>query len=194
MNTRFIKTTDTRIFIKPRKSIILTQTKRVEDSKTGEIHEIKYKVFNPTDEMLLADGWELYIEPVKPEPTAEELFNEAKRRKINTINMYDASQDVNIFYIQGLPIWLDKATRAGLKLRFEAELALKKESTTLWYNNKSFTLPLNSAMQMLYALEVYASECYDNTQLHLANVDKLTSIEELDKYDYTIGYPDKLTF
>ncbi len=38
---------------------------------------------------------------------------------------------------------------------------------------------------MLYAIEVYASACYDNTQLHLANVDALQTIEDISVYDYT---------
>ena len=47
---------------------------------------------------------------------------------------------------------------------------------------------------MLYALEVYASQCYDNTQRHLATVNGLQSIEEVEGYDYTTGYPTKLEF
>lgn len=71
---------------------------------------------------------------------------------------------------------------------------MKKENTTLWYNGISFTLPLNTAIQMLYALEVYASECYDNTQEHLANVDKMETLDAVLEYNYTVGYPDKLHF
>lgn len=47
---------------------------------------------------------------------------------------------------------------------------------------------------MLYALEVYASECYDNTQAHLANVDKIETLDAVLEYNYTVGYPDKLHF
>lgn len=57
-----------------------------------------------------------------------------------------------------------------------------------------FPLELNNAIQMLYALEIYASQCYDNTQWHLANINTLTTIEELEAYDYTSGYPEKLRF
>lgn len=191
MNTRFIKTTDNRIEIKLRKHIVLNRIESIENPETGEIEQIEMQTFNPTDEMLFADGWELYV---LPEPTEQEILNRTKREKINEINHYDSSDEVNIFYIQGLPVWLDKATRSGLMLRFNSELALKKENTTLWYEGYSFTLPLNSAMQMLYALEVYASECYDNTQLHLANIEKIETKEELDAYDYRIGYPEKLRF
>lgn len=191
MNTRFIKTTDNRIQIKLRKHIVLNRIESIENPETGEIEQIEMQIFNPTDEMLFADGWELYVEP---EPTEEELFNESKIIKMNEVIRYDSSREINEFYIQGMPVWLDKATRSGLMLRFNSELALKKENTTLWYEGYSFTLPLNSAMQMLYALEVYASECYDNTQLHLANIEKLETSEEIKEYDYTVGYPEKLHF
>jgi hypothetical protein len=194
MNTRFIKKTDNRILIKERKNIVLHNITMMENPTTGEMHEVKGVIVNPTNEVLFADGWEIYIEPVKPEPTEEELLNEAKHNKLTEVNRYDSSRDVNEFYIQEMPVWLDKATRSGLMLRFNSELALKKENTTLWYEGYSFTLPLNTAMQMLYALEVYASECYDNTQLHLANIEKIETIEELDAYDYRTGYPDKLHF
>jgi hypothetical protein len=49
-------------------------------------------------------------------------------------------------------------------------------------------------MQMLYAIEVYASKCYDNTQYHISQVNKLDNIEDLKNYDYTTGYPEKLIF
>ena len=191
MNTLFTKTINDRSIVKARRTIILNRIVSIEDPETGEVKEVEVQTFNPTDEMLFADGWELYV---LPEPTEQEILNRTKREKINEINHYDSSDEVNIFYIQGLPVWLDKATRAGLKLRFEAELAMKEENTTLWYGNQSFTLQLNMAIQMLYAIEVYASKCYDNTQKHLANVEKLETLEEIIEYDYHTGYPEKLNF
>ena len=163
----------------------------IEDPETGEKQEVNVQTFNPTDEMLFEDGWEIYV---APEPTEEEIFNEAKRNLLMQIEHYDSSNEVNEFYIQGMPVWLDKATRAGLKLRFEAEIAMGKTETALWYGNMQFPLPLEMAMQMLYAIEVYASACYDNTQAHLANAEKLETLEEVKNYDYRTGYPEKLNF
>lgn len=192
MNTLYTKEIDGRKVIKPRRNIILNVIKSVPVSPdSDETEEVNMQTFNPTHEMLIEDGWELYV---TPEPTEEELFNDAKRQKILEINNYDSSNEINIFYIQGLPVWLDKATRAGLKLRFEAELAMGRTDTTLWYDNMQFPLSLENAMHMLYAIEVYASACYDNTQLHLSNVDKLETIDEIKNYDYRNGYPEKLNF
>lgn len=191
MNTLYTKIIDGKKIIQPRKKIILTSTKLIENPDTGESQEVTMQTFNPTDEMLFEDGWEIYT---VPELTPEEILANAKRDKKREINNYDSSSSVNEFYIQNMPVWLDKATRSGLMLRFNSELAMKKENTTLWYNGISFTLPLNSAIQMLYALEIYASECYDNTQAHLANVDKLDTLDAVLEYDYITGYPEKLNF
>lgn len=191
MNTRFIKTTDNNIQIKLRKHIVLNTVQMVEDPETGEQTEMTMQVYNPSDEMLFADGWEIYV---TPELTPEQVLYNAKTTKLQDIERYDASSEVNEFYIQGYPVWLDKSTRVGLMLRFNSELAVEKSETTLWYNNISFTLPLNSVIQMLYALEIYASQCYDNTQLHRANIEKLDTLDAVLEYDYTVGYPEKLNF
>lgn len=191
MKTLYTKVIDGNKVTKTRNNIVLKKVRTITDPKTGENKDVTMNVFNPTEEMLFEDGWEIYT---APELTPEQILTNAKRDKKHEINNYDSSSSVNEFYIQEMPVWLDKNTRSGLMLRFNSELAMKKENTTLWYNGISFTLPLNSAIQMLYALEVYASECYDNTQAHLANVDKIETLDAVLEYNYTVGYPDKLHF
>lgn len=191
MNTLFTKTINDSTVVKSRKNIVVNRQDNIMNPYTGEMELTYLQTFNPTDEILFADGWELYIPPV---PTEEQILANAKKDKENDINSYDSSFAVNEFYIQDVPVWLDKATRAGLKLRFEAEIAMGKTETTLWYNNMQFPLELSLAVQMLYAIEIYASECYDNTQLHLANVDRLETLDAVLEYDYTVGYPEKLNF
>lgn len=122
--------------------------------------------------------------------TASQLLQELNKKILE----YDSSSEVNIFYINGLPVWLDKATRTGLKLRFEAEAASGQTETTLWYNNVQFPLTIESAIKMLYAIELYASACYDNTQKHLAIANSLVTAEEIENYDYKSGYPEKINF
>lgn len=120
-----------------------------------------------------------------------------KRMLMERIAAYDSSEHVNSFTIGGVQTWLDKATRVGLKLRFEAEQRLGKTETTLWQNGMQFPLPLSgdvTALDMLDGIELYASACYDVTQMHLATAEKLTTVEEMKMYDYTTGYPEKLSF
>lgn len=37
-------------------------------------------------------------------------------------------------------------------------------------------------------------KCYDNTQKHLANIEKLETLEEIMEYDYKVGYTEKIKF
>jgi hypothetical protein len=153
------------------------------------------QIFNPTEEMILEDGWVEYISTVNiPTPTDEEILERYRSDKINEILEYDASSEVNEFFLGETSIWLDKATRAGLKLRFEAEISMGKDTTTLWYDNIQYSLGLNKATQMLLAIELDASACYDNTQAHVANVKALENIEDIKNYDHRTGYPEKLRF
>lgn len=172
---RYTKTIDGKQVIKPANKIVI--------NKDG------MNTFNPTEEMILEDGWVEYIAPVH-----EETLEDIRRYKIRDIDNHDKSNEVNEFYINDIPVWLDKNTRTGLKLRFESEKVMGQENTTLWYNNQEFVLLLDNAIQMLYAIEVYASKCYDNTQRHISNVSKLENKEEIEIYDYRSGYPEKLFF
>lgn len=155
------------------------------------------QTFNPTEAMILADGWEIYVAPVYV-PTLEEI----KADKVEEILAYDSSSAVNEFSIGGQPMWLPFETRTRLDRRFavermKAESQGKTESevvTTLWHEGQSFEMPLATAMALLLALEDYATICYDNTQRHIAEVQKMESKEAVEAYDYTTGYPAKLAF
>jgi hypothetical protein len=151
------------------------------------------QTFNPTEAMLIKDGWVEHI-PVPYELTEEEILNRDKEHKIEDILRHDASTEINGFYIADQEMWLDKATRVGLKLRFDAEMASGQTNTTLWHEGIPFNLELVNAIQMLNALELYASACYDNTQAHIANVKAIEDLETLKNYDYRTGYPEKLRF
>jgi hypothetical protein len=163
--------------------LVVKQTSKIVIEKDGMC------TYNPTEEMILEDGW---VEYVTPEPTEEEMLNLEKGHKIREIEWFDSSKEVNSFSIDGIELWLDKATRVGLKLRFESEIAMGRENTTLWSEGIEFVLPIEMAVKMLYGLELYASACYDNTQRHIATVDKLESIDDVRAYDHRTGYPEKL--
>lgn len=187
---KYTKVINGRTEIKFANQIVIKETKTIKDND-GNDKIVNVNTFNPKEDAILADGW---VEYVIPELTEAQKLSTAKHNKVREINHYDSSSAVNEFYIQDKSIWMDKATRAGLKLRFEAEIAMGKTETVLWYNNEKFPLKLDTAMQMLYAIELYASTCYDNTQLHLANVDALLTTEDISVYDHTTGYPEKLRF
>lgn len=173
---------------------LFVKENKIEQRQYIVLEKDGFCTINPTDEMLFADGWKLYVKPEPPQPTAEELLEKSKSDKKVEISNYDKSNYVNEFYVNGIPLWLDKATRTGLMLRFNAEIAMGKENTVLWYGNISIPLRLDDAVQMLYAIEVYASACYDVTQYHLSTIDTFETIEDVEMYDYMDGYPEKLSF
>ena len=177
--TLYTKTIDDITYILPKHKIIL--------DKDG------FQIFNPTIEMLKNDGWVEYIAPSN-ELIEEQLIAQDKLRVIDDIITYDSSDNVNIFYINNTPMWLDKATRGGFVSRLSAELKAGKLTTTLWYESTKFELPTELAMNWLCALELYASECYDVTQQHIVNIKQLTTLDDIKLYDYTIGYPEVLRF
>lgn len=151
------------------------------------------QIFNPTEEMLLEDGW---VEHKLPETNVsdEEVLAMEKEHIIDDILTYDSSPEINLFYVNDIPVWLDKATRSGLMLRFQAEKEMGVDNTTLWYGEYVFTLPVDTAVKVLYAVEVYASQCYDRTQYHINAIKRLKTVDDIKAYDYKAGYPEKLKF
>lgn len=117
-----------------------------------------------------------------------------KNQILAELGQFDNSDAVNDFTLNGQHIWLDKETRNGLRLRFDSQKALGQTDTTLWYGVTPIALNIDVAIQMLQLLEVYASGCYDRTAAHKAAILDLTTIDEVFNYDYTDGYPAKLSF
>ena len=99
-----------------------------------------------------------------------------------------------MFYFGGVKMWLDKATRAGLITRFTSAQSVGEGTTTLWYGTMSFTMPISTAFSVLYAIENYASKCYDVTASHKKDVESLTTLEDIFNYDIKQGYPQVLEF
>lgn len=106
------------------------------------------------------------------------------------IEQYDISDEVNSFIINGQKFWLDKATRVGLM-----HLAnCSTDNLQLVLGNQILTIPVDIAKAFLAQLEVYAGQCYLQTQKHLLAIKNLKTKDEIINYDYTTGYPEKIQF
>lgn len=116
----------------------------------------------------------------------------AKIDKIAEITDYDTSSSVNGFMLNGLLVWLDKATRVGLMNSTTIAKAAGQETTTLWLKGIKLVVDCDKAIQLLSALEMYALECFNVTASHKAAVGELKTIEEVEAYDYKTGYPKML--
>lgn len=117
-------------------------------------------------------------------------LEEAKAEVRKDIEAYDKSDAVNGFYLLGARMWLDKDMRVGLRNSIGIEKESGKAETTLWYGGTEYVMPVDMALGMLAKLELYALECYNVTARHLAEVDKLGTLDEVAGYDYTDGYPE----
>lgn len=115
-----------------------------------------------------------------------------KRVKIEEVERYDKSADVNGFYIGEQFAWLDKATRVGLANSIAIEKASGKKETTLYLNGTALSIDIDKAQEMLAALELYALDCYRRTEEHKTIIGSITDIESAENYDYTQGYPTLL--
>lgn len=119
-------------------------------------------------------------------------IEEAKEKLIAEIKAYDTSSSVNGFMLNGLLVWLDKATRVGLMNSTAIAKAAGQETTTLWLKGIKLVVDCDKAIQLLSALEMYALECFNVTASHKAAVGELKTIGEVEAYDYKTGYPKML--
>lgn len=148
-------------------------------------------IVNPTHEQMLEAGWLVYNEPGL---TAEELLQQAKLEKILQIDNYDASSNVECFFIDNVPMWLGHELRQQIKTSVEAYLAMGQTEVTKIFNGMEFTFGCDTWLQMLAALEIYAAEALNVTERHKIAVERITNVQDVLNYDYTANYPDKLRF
>lgn len=133
-------------------------------------------------------GTEETPEPPHLVPT----LSDAIAGKVAEINAYDTSTAVNGFKLNGNAFWLDKATRVGLMNSTEITKAAGQETTDLWMDDVKLTIPCDTVIKLLSAIELYALECFNTTARHKAEVRKLKTVEEVEKYDIKEGYPKQL--
>jgi len=145
----------------------------------------------PSEEQLAEWGYEEWHEP---EPTPEQLLERAKQEKLMALDAYDQSEEVNSFEIGGQTMWLNVEERQQIATQISANEAVGRETMTRWFGGQSFTFPLTVWKQMLTALEVYAGDALNVTEGHKAAIEALSSVEDIEGYDLTEGYPEKLSF
>ena len=159
------------------------------DGKWVKLNEEQEAFYNANSSASIKEVFDCVLRSPY-EPTIEEV----KSLKISQITEYDQSDAVNQFLLGGKRMWLDKDTRVGIVNSITIEQTAGKETTVLWHDAMKYVIPIPLALQMLAALELYALDSYNATQEHIAAVKALATKEEVEAYDYTSGYPDKLVF
>ena len=78
--------------IKTRNQIVIKGQRTIKD-KDGNEKVVSTNTYNPTEEMILADGW---VEYTTPEPTEEEIANREKASEIRSAKAELANSDYKI--------------------------------------------------------------------------------------------------
>ena len=137
------------------------------------------------------DCYWLTLQTTAPHDAAS-VLSAAKTSILAEITAYDSSSAVNSFLLNGMEVWLDKATRVGLMNSTAIAKNMGQEKTNLWLGSYQLEVDCDKAIQLLSALEMYALKCFNVTAAHKKAVSELDNIEEVLTYDYKSGYPEKL--
>ena len=128
--------------------------------------------------------------PSKIKNLEEYVLRRIKDIIIDKITKYDVSENVNLFYLQGNPMWLNDIKRTSLIKSTNIRKSQGAITTVLWDDdNNKYDIPVDMALNMLNTLELYALDCYNMTAQHKKNISEMDSIEDVLNYDYMAGYP-----
>lgn len=136
-------------------------------------------------------------EGVKPdeEPPVETPtdIDMAKAAKIAEIAAYSDSDAVNSLTFNGLKTWLTRTVRDGYDTSITAAKNLGETNVTFMVGDNEMQLPVEQARRVLDLVQRYADACFLVTERHKIAVRALQTVEEVEAYDYTKGYPEKLS-
>lgn len=166
------------------------------DTYTSEVYCAKDAELQDYEVVAYSD----YLRAENKKKYDDKTLEEAKEMLLAEIDAYDKSPAVNGFYLNGMLIpWskddpsspnVDK--RMGLRQNIADKVALGEENISIWMKGMSFTMPCAQAEMFMRSIENYAYECFNVTAAHKVAVSELNSIEEVEKYDITAGYPAQL--
>lgn len=178
------------------------QVEKTEDGQEKESSLCDYMLerydYKPSMDLVLNDilssGEQASMEEIKEisEGFGAEPLGYMKKAMLAYIEKYDASSSVNSFLLNGMEVWLDKATRVGLMNSTTIAKSMGQQKTTLWLGSYQLEVDCDKSIQLLSALEMYALECFNVTAAHKKAVSELDNIDGVLTYDYKSGYPEKL--
>ena len=169
-----------------------------------------------TYEDFLDDKWILLSEEQvafhvnNPSATIEQVLNmdisdsnirtidDAKREMINNVENYDKGPSVNSFVINTdddrIVAWITPDKRTSYKDSIDAAEFMGIDTVTAIFEGKQISIPTQTAKTALIKIQLYADQCFIVTEMHKAAIMALDNIQDVDNYDYTVGYPERLTF
>ena len=125
---------------------------------------------------------------------AFEPIENTRAMVLQKIQNYDMSNDVNGFIVNEMQVWLTKPQRESLLTSINMFVKAGEDTFPFVLGGMAMSLPCSTLEAMLSSIEVYATQCMMVTSQHTANVLNLKTEEDILNYDYTQGYPEKLSF
>lgn len=151
--------------------------------------QVHYYLHNPESSIYLI--WHLGVMPEPKAPTLEVV----KAMKLNALAIYDNSDNVNGFTINGfIPAWFSREERNTYTTSVNAAKLLGNDTLTFAVGDNILQVSTEKAEYMLAALQAYADACYVVTKQHELAISSFESVEEIEAYDFTQDYPEKLNF
>ena len=155
-----------------------------------------YRLYNTITQRFHSEAIVENVEPfiavldgTPPQPTDRTLAI-AKAEKIAALKAYDASPAVNSFSLGGQSMWIAPDDRANYILTLQGAKRLGVETVSFLGQD----IPVDNALAMLDAVNLYAMQCVGVTAAHEAAINAKRSISTVDAYDFTTGYPEKPNF
>lgn len=156
--------------------------------------------------VLLSDEQVAFHE-ANPDATVQEVWNmqltpphvrtleEAKAEMIQRIDEYDRSSNINGFTVNHeIEGWFTADERSNYRSSIESSELLGIEALSFYVGEYLMEVTTQDAKHMLARIQLYADQCYMVTKQHKLAVEALDTIEAVDAFDYTSGYPQKLNF
>ena len=116
-------------------------------------------------------------------------LSSAKSEMISKILVYDSSDKVNAFKVNGITIWYTPTQRSNFKNSIESAKYFKQKTVTVPFNNTFLELKVEEAEYILAKIQVYADACENVTVSHIIYVKKLETIPDVDGFKYDVDYP-----
>lgn len=151
--------------------------------------QVKFHVENP--DATIRQVMEMKL----PEPPVRTLAD-AVGEALSRIDAYDTSDAVDGFEIVGVPgkYWFGREERNTYKSSVDAAKLLGEQSISFYVGDYPLSVSVEKAEYLLAMLQNYADKCYMVTMGHKLAVQALEEIEAVDRYDYTVGYPQSPKF
>ena len=150
--------------------------------------QVAFHKANPT--ATVKEVWDMQFTPTPPR-----TLEDAKSEMIGKIDEYDRSSNVNSFTINGEQEgWFTPEERSNYRSSIDAAKLLGVSALTFFVGDTLLEVTPTQAEYMLAQVQLYADQCYIVTKEHKLTVEAFETIEEVDTFPYTEGYPPKIDF